>query len=87
MSMPEAPVHEDREAMASKYDVGTPGKVAAMKSKAESEAMQHAPDDQLGLCVARANSRHHATATLGINDVHLSVRHPRWSGIRAERKR
>jgi hypothetical protein len=32
-------MHEDREAMASKHDVRTAGKIAAMQSKPESEAM------------------------------------------------
>jgi hypothetical protein len=40
MPVPEAAVHEDHDPMASEYQVGTSGEVAAMQPEPKAEAMQ-----------------------------------------------
>lgn len=70
MAVPEAPVHEDHETIAREYEIRTSGKIGAVQSEPESETMQQPSDDQLGLGVARANSRHHPTSMQWIDDVH-----------------
>jgi hypothetical protein len=70
MSMPETAVNEDHKTMARKNQIRASGKVLAVQPKPEPEAMQQAADNQFWLCVTRSDPRHHATATLGTDDVH-----------------
>ena len=39
MPVPEAPVHEDHETIARKYEIRASGKISAVQSEPESEAM------------------------------------------------
>jgi hypothetical protein len=44
MSMPEAPVHEDRRAIFWQDDVWSAGKVAPMQTKPKTKTVQRTPD-------------------------------------------
>jgi len=69
MSMPEASVHEDDDAMPWQHEVWPSRKIAAVKPEAESKRMDEAADGEFRARVARSNPGHHPAAAFGIDDI------------------
>lgn len=75
--MPVATVHEDNPSVHWKHEVRSSGKIATVKSKTESHAMNDGPNDQFRFCVARTYLRHVPGTLFAVVDV-SHERDPDW---------
>lgn len=67
--MPEAAMYQYYGSVARQHDVRTARQSPVMKAESQTRSMQVGADDQLGLCVAAPDSRHHPGPGLPIDYV------------------
>lgn len=78
--MPEAPVDEDDRVPLRQDQVGAPWQVLRVKPVAEALAVKRLPEDEFGLGVSAANSRHHVRPDMWRNDIQMLFSFTNWTG-------
>ncbi|MBB4155618.1 hypothetical protein GGQ80_003543 [Sphingomonas jinjuensis] len=70
MTVPEAAVHLNNNAMFGKHEIGAPWEVASMQPKAISELMSQLANGQLRGGMLAPHTRHHPASGLSIDNIH-----------------
>ena len=73
MTMPKAPMNENRLLAFSKSNVRFPGQIAAMKSIAIAHPVEKPTHDHLWLGIPAMNTRHPLAAFGGRKSIHFSI--------------
>ena len=63
-------MYEDHGPVPWEYQIGPTRQSFAMQTKAESQAMRDAPDNELGYRVAALDPGHHFASAFAVYDVH-----------------
>ncbi len=69
VAVPEAAMHEDRDSMSGKDEIGPAGEIADMQTVPQTRGVETTAQDQLGSGVAAANAAHVVASALGGMDV------------------